>query len=169
MWQKKNKIKRAPDWLRLELVMQSVMDPDCIINYMKNPHLAAGDMISEFNIIEQKGDDMKFYWRMKMPMMSERDNVASMKVTRLDGNRVFFQMTSIEHPDYPTRPNVVRMYQNITGYQRPHATLANTWDYCEIDQFDMKGHFPSRLFNMVLASSTKGEIEKMYHIIREQD
>ena len=105
---------------------------------------------------------------MKMPMMSERDNVAQIKMTRLDGDKQFFQMISVDHADYPVNPNIVRMYQNITGFIQPHATIPKCWDYCEIDQFDMKGNFPSRLFNMVLASSTKAEMEKMYKIVKDK-
>lgn len=103
-----------------------------------------------------------------MPMMSERDNVADIRMKRLEGDAQFYQMTSVEHPDYPVRENVVRMYQNITGYIRPHPTIPKCWDYCEIDQFDLKGNFPSRLFNMVLASSTKAEMEKMYKVVKDK-
>ena len=103
---------------------------------------------------------------MKMPLMSERDNVARIKIDRLDGNRLFFQMSTVEHPEYPPRKNVVRMYQNITAYLKPHPSIKNQWDYCEIDQFDMKGHFPSRLFNLALASITKSEVDKMFKYLR---
>ena len=45
-----------------------------------------------------------------MPMMSERDNVAHIKTSQLDGDRLFFQMVSVDHADYPTNPNIVRLY-----------------------------------------------------------
>jgi hypothetical protein len=74
-------------------------------------------MIKEFKFFEENGDeDMKIYWRMKLPLMSERDNVAHMKIQHLDGDKIFFKMTSIDHPDYPVDNKIVRMYQNITGY-----------------------------------------------------
>ena len=57
LWQKKNELKGAPDWLRVDLQMQEVTDPNCIVNYMKNPQLAGGDMVKEFKIIEDKGDE----------------------------------------------------------------------------------------------------------------
>jgi len=103
-----------------------------------------------------------------MPMMSERDNVASMKIVQKEGDKVFFQMASINHPDYPVKKNVVRMFVTVTGFQQPHPTIPKCMNYCEIDQMDMKGNFPSRLLNMVLASSTKAEFEKMYAHIKDK-
>ena len=50
----------------------------------------------------------------------------------------------------------------------PHPTIPNCINYCEIDQMDMKGHFPSRLLNMVLASESKKEVEKMYNIVKDK-
>ena len=39
------------------------------------------NMIKEFKVFEDDGaGTQKIYWRMKMPMMSERDNVCLMKV-----------------------------------------------------------------------------------------
>ena len=106
--------------------------------------------------------------RINMRLISERDTVAHLKMTKLSKNKIFFQMNSIDHPDYPERPNIVRMYQNVNGYQRPNQTIPNCLDYTEIDQFDMNGNFPSRLFNMFLASSTKAEVEKMYKYIKDK-
>ena len=61
------------------------------------------------------------------------------------------------------------MYQNITGYQRPHPTIPKAIDYTEIDQMDMKGNFPSRLLNMVMASASKAEFEKLYKFIKDKE
>ena len=61
------------------------------------------------------------------------------------------------------------MYQNITGYQKPHPTIPKAIMYTEIDQMDMKGNFPTRLLNMVMASAAKTEFEKMYKFIKDKE
>ena len=104
-----------------------------------------------------------------MPLMSERDNIAKMKIRKMDGNVLFFQMISIDDDRYPPKKGVVRMYQNVTGYQRPHPTIPNCIDYTEIDQMDMKGNFPTRLMNMIMASASKSEFEKMYKFIKDKE
>ena len=170
MWQKKNEVKGRPDWLRFDCTMQNVSNKFAILEFMKNPQIAAGDMISEFKIFEDDGQgNQKIYWRMKMPMMSERDNVASMKTVQKEGDILFFQMASIDDDRYPVNKNVVRMYQNITGYQKPHPTIKNAIEYTESDQMDMKGNFPARLLNMVMASAAKSEFEKMYKMIKDKE
>jgi hypothetical protein len=74
-------------------------------------------MIPEFKVFEKYSeDDLKMYMRMKIPMMDERDNVSHMKIHRLEGDKIFWKMNTIEHPDYPESKKIIRMYQNVTGY-----------------------------------------------------
>ena len=44
MWQRKNEIKGAPDWLRIQMTLKDISDKDWMINYMKKG-MADGDMI----------------------------------------------------------------------------------------------------------------------------
>ena len=93
MWQKKNEVKGRPDWLRFDCSMQNVSNKEAILDVMRDPQIMAqgSDMIKEFTIFEDDGAGLqKIYWRMKMPMMSERDNVALMKTSRFDGDIIFF-------------------------------------------------------------------------------
>ena len=53
---------------------------------MKNPQIAGGDMITEFKVFEDDGQgNQKIYWRMKMPMMSERESLVQNTITKLSG------------------------------------------------------------------------------------
>lgn len=91
MWQKKNEVKGKPDWLRFDCTMKNVSNHNAILDIMKDPSVMASEMVKEFKIFEDDGaGNQKIYWRMKMPMMSERDNVALMKVSRFDGEILFF-------------------------------------------------------------------------------
>ena len=103
-----------------------------------------------------------------MPMMSERDNVCSMKFTEIKGDNLFYQMKSIKDDRYPMKKNVVRMYLNITVYLRPHQTIPNAVEFTEICQIDLKGHFPARLINMIMTSQVKTEIENLYHYVKDK-
>ena len=44
MWQRKNEVKGAPDWLRIQMTLKDISDKDWMINYMKKG-MADGDMI----------------------------------------------------------------------------------------------------------------------------
>lgn len=56
LWQKKNEIKGAPDWIRMDMSMQNVSDKNFMINFMKHPEMASGGMIKEFKLIEDNGE-----------------------------------------------------------------------------------------------------------------
>lgn len=57
MWQKKNEVKGAPDWLRVDLQLENISDKDFMINYMKHPEMASGDMIKEFKLVQDNGEE----------------------------------------------------------------------------------------------------------------
>lgn len=58
------------------------------------------------------------------------------------------------------------MYQSACAYIRPSPTDPEVTLYTEIDNLDMKGHFPARLMNMALASEAQKEFKTMYLHIR---
>ena len=170
LWQRKNEVKGKPDWVRIELQLHNISDPDWMPKYMTNPNVEESAMVKEFRCTHDNGEaDRNYYFRFKLPMMTDRDNICNISVDRRENGLIFLTMRSIEHPDFPPLPNVVRNFQNITGIVKPHPSIPKCWDYCEIDQLDMKGSFPSRLFNMIMASSCKAEMEKMYRCVKDKN
>ena len=79
--------------------------------YIKNPKTDDSQMVNEFRCFEDNGEqDSLYYFRFKMPMMSERDNVCRISVNRLENDVIFMKMVSIEHKDFPAYPNRVRIF-----------------------------------------------------------
>ena len=65
-------------------------------------------MMKEYTIIEQTedgngGGDYLIYFRFKMPMMSDRDNIMKLSVKFLDNGNMWFACSSIERDDYPPK------------------------------------------------------------------
>ena len=112
-------------------------------------------MMKELRDIEQIDKDTKVvYWRFKMPMMTDRDNVIQIHNREIDGKE-FFVVKTVERDDVPEVPGVVRMFMNSRGLisinkESPDDTI----DYTELSYFNLKGYFPARLMNMVIASET---------------
>jgi hypothetical protein len=91
---------------------------------------------------------------MKMPLMSNRDNVMKISITDQDGGK-FVVAETIERDDCPIIPGVVRMFVYTRGYVRPNKEdPENVLDYTELSVFNMGGYMPARLLNMVVASET---------------
>ena len=125
-------------------------------------------MLKEFTKVEEIPEENAkiYYMRIKMPMMSERDNVMRIFFeTRPDGSR-FISCTTVDHPKCPIRPGVVRMHSVISALISKSEEIENAYNYTELDHFDMKGYFPARLMNMIIASSVKTEFAKCYNHIR---
>lgn len=143
--------------------MQDISDKEWLPTYLKNPDKEHNNNLKEFRCVEDNGElDQTYYFRFKLPMISERDLVCKLSVERKEGNAMFSKMYSVDHKDLPVYPNIIRNYQNMSALTWPHATIPNCWEICEVTQLDMKGHFPARLQNMILASSFRTEREKMH-------
>ena len=144
------------------------IDPKRIIEYYRNPPLEKMKMIKEMRLIEQIPEENTdyIYWRFKLPMASDRDNVAKIVITDLPNEACHFLMTTVEREDHPPVPGVIRMFQQINGKYEKNPTIENAWDYTEIDHLDMKGSFPPRLLNMVIAGETAKEMKSMYNHIK---
>ena len=112
--------------------------------------------IKEARLIETFADGAQdWYWRMKLPMMSDRDMLMRMKETKLDGERTFVTVKSIERPDTPLVKSVIRMYFQSNVMVRPNPeSPGDTIDYTEITNFEMGGSVPARLMNMILTAET---------------
>jgi hypothetical protein len=151
--------------IRIDAVLQNV-NGDKFMDYLNNPPMDDG-MIKEMRKIEDIPDGQIMYWRFKMPMMSERDNVCKVLSKKLDNGDLFIAMSSIEREDTPPMKGVIRMYQQISGHMRLIPGVEPpTYDYTEFDVIDMGGYIPTRLMNMVMASTIKSEFRKFYDVIR---
>ena len=110
-------------------------------------------MMEAMDVLVDNGPNDKIvYWKFKMPMMSSRDNVMNIKIVDHEGGR-FFVGETVEHPDKPVFPGVVRMFVYTRGFVRP-GKEAGTHDYTELTVMNMGGYIPARLLNMVIASET---------------
>ena len=119
-----------------------------------NPPPEQQGMMEVMETLVDEGPNCKtMYWKMKMPMMSSRDNVLRLQIVDHEGGR-FFVGETVEHPDKPVYPGVVRMFVYTRGYVRPSKDQPNTHDYTELTVMNMGGYIPARLLNMVIASET---------------
>lgn len=78
-------------------------------------------------------------------------------------------MTSEEHPDYPEKKGLVRMfcYQSALVYN--NKVSPDITELCEISICEMKGKVPSRLINMIMASEYHKEFLIMYQYITKNN
>ena len=151
--------------IRIDAVLQNVNGDD-FMEYFNNPPMDDGVM-KEMRKIEDIPDGQICYWRFKMPMMSERDNICKVITKKMDNGDLFIACTSLERDDIPPVKGVVRMYQHISGLMRLQPGVEPpTFDYTEFDVIDMGGYIPTRLMNMVMASTIKSEFRKFYEAIR---
>ena len=126
-------------------------------------------MMKEYKLIERTGDDncldAKVYYKMKLPMMSDRDLVIQVHQEKKDDGSYWGYASSIEHPDYPTIKNVVRMY-SLT-YFKVSEESDGILNYTEISNFDLKGYLPASLMNMIMSSEVEKEFRALYnHLVK---
>jgi hypothetical protein len=120
-------------------------------------------MIKELEILEtRENGDVVFYMRIKMPLMSDRDNVALIHEEDIEDGGKYISCQTIEWPSKPPMKGVIRMFQQVTSVVKPDPNDPTQTLYTEIDSFDMKGSIPAKLMNLVLASETAKEFKKLY-------
>ena len=128
-------------------------------------------MIKEQRTIERIDENTTIdYWRFKMPMMSDRDNVMSIHQSLTPDGSEFLYIKTVERDDCPPVPGVVRMFLFTRGLvsinkESPEDTI----DYTEISYFNLNGYFPARLMNMVIAGETQKEFQNMYTYLLKQN
>ena len=117
--------------------------------------------VKEQRLVEQIDETTKVeYWRMKIPMMTERDNLLLIHHHEI-GDDKFTVMKTIERDDTPEVPGIIRTFMFTRGLF--HVNEAEgALDYTEVSFFNMNGMFPTRLMNMMVASETKASFEHMY-------
>lgn len=127
-------------------------------------------MIKELKTIEKIDENTQIkYWRLKMPMMSDRDNVVEMITKDMGDGNTYVQCKSIERDDVPELPGVVRCFLFVRAFIRDSKEVENALDFTEITCFNMKGYFPGRLLNMIIASETQREFGNMYKYLKEKN
>lgn len=137
--------------LRLDASLKDVKMDD-FVDYFMNPPPSQQAMIKEMRTLEEIDENTKIvYWRFKMPMMSERDNVISLHKRKLDDGSVYFCVKTVERADTPEVKGIVRMFLYTRGLMKPNPEDPSAIDYTELSFFNMKGYFPARLMNMVIA------------------
>lgn len=124
-----------------------------VVEYFMHPPEEKKTMIKEMRLVERiSDDDVILYWRFKLPLMSDRDNICMIKRQILPDGTDYGMCTTIERDDIPPVDGVVRMLQSMHVWIRPSPTDPEVTLYTEFDNLDMKGYFPARLMNMALAS-----------------
>ena len=153
------------DLVRIDAKMRNI-EKDAIMKYWMNPPKDKASMIKECRTVQEfENGDVIVYFRFKVPLMNDRDNVCFIHQEtapeELGGD--FIQCTTVEHDDCPEVQGVVRMYQTVSGWIRPDPNDSQIIHYTELDNFDMKGNFPARLMNMMIASESKKEFGNLYN------
>ena len=161
VYQKKNDMGGNVDLIRCDATMKNV---DCtkLWGYFTNPPKSS--MIKECKILEtMPNGDLLIYWRFKLPLMSDRDNVSYCHREPLpDGNGEYISCLTVERDEVPPVKGVVRCHQQICAYWHVDKEDPTLTRYTEIDTFDLKGYMPAKLLNMTIASETAKEFAVLY-------
>lgn len=114
------------------------------------------------------------YWRLTLPLMSDRDTTFRIQVKHLDeyvyGPGAFYVLgATFSHEKFPEKQGVVRYYQYICGLcwqsEEKGEPVVN---YVEISQIDLGGYFPSTIMNLVLGTLMHSEHRKMYDYMAQR-
>ena len=104
-----------------------------------------------FKILEEKSANEKvFYILSKVPMMSDRDLVMHFKKEQLTDDKMLVVVKSVEHPQDPKTKGAVRMEQYKASLVE---TIGKDIRITEFSNINMRGYFPMRLLNMVMAQA----------------
>ena len=86
--------------IRIEASFKEV-DQDEFVSYFMSPPPEQTAMIQELTILEEISPTCKImYWKMKMPMMSSRDNIIKLNISDYEGGK-FIICETVEHADKP--------------------------------------------------------------------
>ena len=159
IWQRKHE-SLSNDLIRIEATLQNI-DMEDFIQFFMNPPPDQQSMMQEQVTLAEDGPDCKtVYWKFKMPMMSARDNVMKITITDHEDGR-FVVCETVDHPDKPVQPGIVRMFIYTRGWVRPSKSQQGAFDYTELSVFNMGGYMPAKLLNMVVASEASREFQTM--------
>ena len=135
--------------MRIEVEFQNATCDAVIHEYMNPP--ADDGLIQDQKCLEKRADGSEVkYWRMKIPMMSDRDVVSQQWVVEKEGGK-FLMLKSVEHKDAPLVKGVVRMQFNAVALLHQ---VGDNVKQLEFEHYDMKGYMPASLLNMVVAGES---------------
>ena len=142
-----------------------------LLKFFLNPPPGQQEMMKEMRLIEQIDEKTSVnYWRFKMPMMSDRDNVLSIHQRDVEGGGDFICLKTVVREDVPEVKGCVRMFLYTRGLVEVNKeSPEDTIDYTEVSYFNLNGYFPARLMNMVIASETKKEFSNMYKYLLKEN
>ena len=118
IWQRKFE-GMSNDLVRIDAQLKNIT-PQSVVDHYWNPIKDTAGMILENKVIERIDEDNVIQsFKIKMPMMSARDNVMKLSKKAQDGG-IFFTLETVERPEYPVIPGVVRMFIYTRGFVRPN-------------------------------------------------
>lgn len=116
----------------------------------------------EFKVMEEQGkifkdefSSMLMYSRMKVPMMSERENLLRSDTIKKGEKKFMFFQNTEDHPDIPVKKGCVRMTIHKAVLVEQVGADIHTTEYSTLD---MGGYFPTRLMNMMLSAMMKNNV-----------
>lgn len=137
-----------------------------MFEFMVNP--PKDPTLDEVTTIERNSEDaMTLYYKMKMPLCTARDNIVRVERKHLTPDSQFLTASSVTHPNYPIRKDVIRMYSFLSGWLRPSTERPGNYVYSEISHFDMKGSIPVMLLNMALSSEAAASMKAVAEFMRK--
>ena len=160
----------STDMLRVDATFQGISMQQ-LLDYFIDPPPGKMEMMKESRILE-KIDEYTCvkYQRIKMPMMSDRDQVLSIHHEPIDKNSTYIIIQTVEREDCPEVPGAVRMSMFLRALIRKNPeSPEDTVDFTEINCFNMKGYMPGRLLNMVIASEASKEMTNMYKYLASEN
>mmetsp|Transcript_40337 Transcript_40337/g.61553 ORF Transcript_40337/g.61553 Transcript_40337/m.61553 type:complete len:142 (+) Transcript_40337:583-1008(+) len=108
--------------------------------------------VKEQRVIERYPDGLPklMYSRMKIPLMTDRESLIHFTMKKESDTVYQFVTESVERDDFPEKKGVIRMEMfKASRVEQQGSDLK----LLEFSNFDMKGSFPTRLINMMMAAS----------------
>ena len=94
--------------IRIEAAFKGITADDMFVYFSDPPQMK--NMFKEVKILDKFPDGSFIrYWRLKFPMMSERDNIMLIQKMQLPNGGMFINLKTVEHPEDPKYKDVIRM------------------------------------------------------------
>ena len=109
-----------------------------------------GKMFLETRVLHEAPGEKIIYKKMSMgKFMSYRDQVIKKVIKEQPDGSTLMTIENVEHEDAPEVPGVIRM-QMFKGVKIQQ--VGNDIELSDFSSIDLKGYFPLRLMNMMLAT-----------------
>ena len=118
----------------------------------------------ELRVVESEGSTRVWYSKVSMPLMSDRDSLIKTAFTRQADGSALYTASSVERPDFPEVPGVIRMRVFKLGCAKADA---GDLRIVEFASFSMGGYFPMKILNYVMASMLDKQMVELVKRLRE--